>query len=126
MGGAIDAERARADLAKKRAAYASRLEEAVRAVVETLSGIDAVRRVSLFGSYARGRRDLFTDLDVLVVMDTTMGFLERLRFLYGTLALPVDLDLVCYTPQELRDLRDTPFLRRILEEEVVVYEKKPA
>ncbi|MGH7546502.1 MAG: nucleotidyltransferase domain-containing protein [Gemmatimonadota bacterium] len=122
----MDAERAHADLAEKRAAYASRLEEAVRRLVETLSAVDAVRRVSLFGSYARGRRDLFTDLDVLVVMDTTTGFLERLRFLYGILALPVDLDLVSYTPQELRELRDSPFLRRILDEEVVVYEKKPA
>lgn len=114
------------DLASKRAAYATRLEEAVRRLVDVLSGIDAVRRVSLFGSYARGRRDLFTDLDVLVVMDTPMGFLERLRFLYGALSLPVDLDLVAYTPQELRDLGDSSFLRRVRQEEIVVYEKNPA
>jgi hypothetical protein len=30
------------------------------------------------------------------------------------------------TPEEFRELEDRPFLRRILEEEVVLYEKKPA
>jgi len=88
--------------------------------------VDQVERVGLFGSYARGRADLFTDLDVLVVMRTEEPFVERVKMLYGLLALPVDLDLVCYTPQEFEDLKDRPFLKRILEEEVVLYEKKPA
>jgi len=33
-----------------------------------LASIPEVERVILFGSYVRGRRDLLTDLDVLVVM----------------------------------------------------------
>ncbi|MGB4781305.1 nucleotidyltransferase domain-containing protein [Candidatus Methylomirabilis sp.] len=49
------------------------------------------------GSYARGRADLFTDLDLLVVMETNLSFIDRLRMLYPLLALPVDLDLLCYT-----------------------------
>ena len=113
-------------IARSRAAYASLLKESVRQIVERLASVDQVERVGLFGSYARGRADLFTDLDVLVVMRTEEPFVERVKMLYGLLALPVDLDLVCYTPQEFEDLKDRPFLKRILEEEVVLYEKKPA
>jgi len=109
---------------KKRAAYADLLERSLRRIVETLSKVEGVVRISIFGSYARGRADLFTDLDVLVIMETELGFVERLRILYELLAVPVDLDLLCYTPQEFRALKDTPFFSRIREEEVVLYEKK--
>ena len=114
------------DLATRRAEHAKTLDLAVRRLVDTLTGVEGVRRVSLFGSYARGRRDLFTDLDVLVVWETDLPLLERLRVLYGLLHLPVDLDLVCYTPAELETMRDRPFLRHIATEELVLLEKKPA
>jgi predicted nucleotidyltransferase len=81
-----------------------------------------VRRVSVFGSAARGRADLFTDLDVLVVRETDEPFVERHASLYRELALAVDLDLICYTPEEFRVMRERPFLRRILAQEVVLYE----
>ncbi|HLB62362.1 MAG TPA: nucleotidyltransferase domain-containing protein [Actinomycetota bacterium] len=87
-----------------------------------LPTLPGVRRVSLFGSYARGSADLFTDLDVLVVQETDEPFVARHRSLYRALALPVDLDLICYTPQEFVALRDRPFLREILRQEVVLYE----
>lgn len=111
-------------ITRDRAAYAALLEQSLRQIIATLSSRAEVERVSLFGSYARGRADLFTDLDILVVMETEKGFLERLRLLYSLLAVPVDLDLVCYTPQEYEVLKDRPFLKRILQEEVVLYEKK--
>ncbi len=37
----------------------------------------AVRQVIPFGSYAPGRRDLFTDPDALVVKDSELGFVAR-------------------------------------------------
>lgn len=107
-----------------RLAYVRQLEEALRNIVEVLSSLEEVERISLFGSYARGRADLFTDLDLMVVMETDKAFLERLRFLYGLLAAPVDLDILCYTSKELQYLKDRPFFRRILGEEKVLYEKK--
>ena len=111
-------------LLQQRAAYANLLRESLQHIVQTLSALDEVERISLFGSYARGRADLFTDLDILVVMETEKGFLERLQMLYALVAVPVDLDLICYTPQEFQSLKEQPFLRQILREEVVLYEKK--
>lgn len=114
------------DLAAQRAVYARSLDEALREVAAVLPGVDGIQRVSLFGSAARGRRDLFTDLDLLVIWETEMPLVERLKALYTLLDLAVDLDVICYTPAEFQALRDGPFLRRILSEEVLLYEKKPA
>lgn len=116
----------RTNLAEKRAAYAAHLAESLTRIVETLSAMPVVERIVLFGSYAQGRRDLFTDLDILVVMRTDLGFLERTTRLYQMLDLTVDADILCYTPEEFDQLKDRPFFRRILREEVLLYEKKPA
>lgn len=85
--------------AQKRATYARQLKESVARLVATLAGLTEVERLSLVGSYARGRADLCTDPDVLVVMRTARSYPERLRLLYGILALPVHQDLFCYTPE---------------------------
>jgi len=113
-------------VAEKRAAYVCRLEEAVERIQTVLAEVPGMRRVSLFGSYARGRRDLFTDLDLFVVWDTDRPLLERQRYLYSLLSRPVDLDIVCYTPEELAAGADSPLNRHLLQEEVVLFESKPA
>jgi predicted nucleotidyltransferase len=112
-----------ATLARKRREYRKLLDYSAGQIVTRLSGLN-IRRISLFGSYARGRRDLFTDLDVLVIMDTDKPFPERTAEIYGLLALPVDTDVLCYTPREFRRMKDTPFLKKALTDEVVLYEKE--
>lgn len=101
--------------------HACLLDESVLKIVKVLSG--KVEKISLFGSYARGKRDLFTDLDILIVMRTEKSFIDRLKEIYPLLALPVDADILCYTPEEVERLKDKGFLRKILAEEVVLYEK---
>ena len=110
----------------ERAAYVQKLDRAPRRIVELLAQLDGVERVSLFGSYAQGRRDLFTDLDVLVVWKTDRALLERLRSLYSLLDVAVDTDVICYTPAEFEEMKDRPFLRQVLREEVLLFEKKPS
>lgn len=113
------------DVKRKREEHQALLGQALQDLVEWLKAIEDVQRVSLFGSFAQGRRDLFTDLDILVVMDTSMSFVERLRFLYSKVNVPVDLDMLCYTPQEFQSLKSSGRLRRILQEEQVLYERQP-
>jgi predicted nucleotidyltransferase len=110
-------------LARKRREYRKLLEYSAGQIVAKLYDLN-VEKISLFGSYARGKSDLFTDLDVLVVMDTDKPFTERTTEMYSLLALPVDADILCYTPQEFRRMKETPFLRKALADEVVLYEKE--
>lgn len=108
------------NLAAKREQYVKLLDTSLHEAVARLSRLGNVRRVSLFGSYGRGRADLFTDLDILVIMETSKPFLQRIAELYSLLALPVDADILCYTPEEFDRMKNRPFMRRILAEEVVL------
>ena len=113
-------------LHKQRIRYVQALESAVQTIQQRLSHLPEVERVFLFGSYARGRRDLQTDLDLIVIMRTDRPFLDRLTYLYSYLCVPVDLDLLCYTPEEWETLQHRPFFRYIQQQAVVLYEKKSA
>jgi predicted nucleotidyltransferase len=79
----------------------------------TLSDLARFARASLevagadlavaFGSYARGTADGYSDLDLLVVLETELPFVERWKALRAMLdALPVTVDLLVYTPDEYR------------------------
>lgn len=62
-----------------------------------------VIRAVVFGSYARGVPDAWSDLDLVVVMETDLPRLERGRLL-GDLydVLPVSLDVLVFTPAEFK------------------------
>lgn len=110
------------NLRERRARYAARLDDGLRRVVARLSAMPEVRRISVFGSYARGRRDLATDLDVLLILDTTEPMPERLARLYRLLDAGIDLDLIAWTPAEHERMLERPFGRAIAAEEQVLYE----
>ena len=110
----------------QREAYTAALARDLDGLVEQLSCIAEVQKVILFGSYAAGRRDLFTDLDLLVVMDSSLDFVARNAELARRLRAGVALDLLAYTPQEMEGLKDRPFLRQALAEGKVLYERASA
>ncbi len=114
------------DLAARRAAYAAALQEALQRILAQLRRMPEVERVILFGSYAAGRKDLFTDLDLLVVMESSEDFLTRMARLRRDLNVGVDLDLLVYTPEEFTQMQDRGFLRQILATGQVLYERERA
>ena len=114
------------DLAGRRRDYVRALQEALDDIVLALSRKGEVQRAILFGSYAEGRRDLFTDLDILVVMTSSQDFVTRTAAMYRYLASPVDMDLLVYTPEEFRRHSARGFIRQALEKGTVIYEKSAA
>lgn len=113
-------------IAAKRKEYQHSLEGAVEHIVTLVARRPAVQRVILFGSFAAGRRDLFTDLDILIVMDSSLDFVTRTAEMYRYLSAPVDMDLLVYTPEELERNQDRGFIRQILEKGTTIYEKETA
>ncbi len=76
------------------------LKELNRLAVEPLRRSGAERAV-VFGSYARGSADGYSDLDLAVVLDTHLPPSARWPLLREVLdALPVSVDLLVYTPEE--------------------------
>ena len=108
-------------LAAERACYVAQLDAAVQSVTEQLRAMPAIRKVVLFGSYAAGRRDLLTDLDLLVVMDSDEDFVTRNARLAGRIRCDVALDVLAYTPAELIQMQDRGFIREALDQGKVLY-----
>jgi predicted nucleotidyltransferase len=111
-------------LKQRRAQYCQALEDALGGILDRLTKMPEVEKVILFGSYAAGRRDLFTDLDILVVMDTQENFADRTARLYRQLSTDVDMDLLVYTPQEFERKRRSGFVKQALATGQVMHEKQ--
>jgi predicted nucleotidyltransferase len=76
------------------------LQELARIAAGPLEAAGAERAV-VFGSFARGGADAWSDLDLAVVLDTDLPQLERRCLLRELVdALPVPVDLLVYTPEE--------------------------
>ncbi|CEP67142.1 Nucleotidyl transferase domain [Moorella glycerini] len=83
-------------------------------------------KIILFGSLARGKANEYSDLDLVVVMDTDMRFMDRLLFLAKLTNPRVGVDFLVYTPEEYRRMleNDNLFLREEVEKRgVVVYDR---
>ena len=114
------------ELDRQRQVYVAALARSLDDLIAQLAAMPEVERVILFGSYAAGRRDLFTDLDLLVVIRSPLNFISRTADLYRRLCTDVDMDLVVYTPEEIARAGTHPFLNRVLTEGRILYEKAPA
>jgi len=92
-------------------------------IVRALGRYDP-ERVILFGSAARGDTDPYSDIDLIVIKNTTRRFLDRLERVYELLQGEFALDALVYTPGEFSALqaRENPFIERILKEGVTIYE----
>ncbi|EKR62760.1 nucleotidyltransferase domain protein [Leptospira weilii str. 2006001853] len=60
----------------------------------------------LFGSIARNTQNAYSDVDLILILDTKVPFLNRPELFPELLALPVELNLFVYTPQEWEKARD--------------------
>jgi uncharacterized protein len=81
-------------------------------------------QVYVFGSWARGEADDLSDLDVVVIKETAVPFLERLQKV--GMSLPYDLgavDLLVYTPGEFTSMLKggNAFAETIAEEGCLIY-----
>src|SRR5271154_7151515 len=77
-------------------------------IVERIRRVANPRRIVLFGSRARGDHRPGSDIDILVIEESTLPRHRRAIPLYAALSdLPLDVDaeIVVYTPAEVEDWR---------------------
>ena len=97
------------------------MDEIVRRIVETISP----RKVILFGSQSRGDARPESDLDLLVIADSTQPRYRRSAPLYGALSdILVPMDILVYSPQEVKEWSEVPqaFVTTAVREGKVLYE----
>jgi len=85
-------------------------------IIDALIG-KHLHRAIVFGSYARGDYDQYSDLDIIIVCDTQLPFVERFREFYQLFELPVATEILVYTPQEFEGMveRENPFIMQAIE-----------
>ena len=100
------------------------LEEVAGRLRGPLQRIGA-HRAYVFGSYATGTADRYSDLDLLIVAPTELGPFERARLLPEAWELGVAVDVLFYTPSEWDELvaRGSPLATRILDEGRLIHER---
>jgi uncharacterized protein len=96
--------------------------------VDIVAADTRTQQVRIFGSAADATIDEWSDLDVVVVMETELPFLERLRYLQRLARPQVAMDLLVYTPDEWAEIIETrPFVRdEIVAKGLIVYDRSVA
>ncbi len=96
----------------------------IRKVVNQLMAYDP-ERIILFGSAARGDADTQSDIDLVIVKQTSKRFVQRLVEAASFIRENVSVDLFVYTPEELEAMAEegNPLIERALAEGRTVYEK---
>ncbi|MDB9525158.1 nucleotidyltransferase domain-containing protein [Oscillatoria sp. CS-180] len=84
-------------------------------------------QILLFGSWARGTATRHSDIDLFVVWACNLSPLDRISQVLALLAdAPYPVEVIVYTPDELTQRRDRPFIQQILSEGKVLYERGKA
>jgi predicted nucleotidyltransferase len=101
-----------------------RLEREIERIVPILSS-HGVEKIVLFGSLSRGDAGPASDLDLIVVQRTEKRFLDRIDDIIRLINPRCAIDILVYTPEEMRSLPSTSrFVRAVLHEGKVLYEKR--
>jgi hypothetical protein len=99
------------------------LEQASDQIVAALALRPEVRRAVLFGCFAEDRRDLLTDLDILVIADSPPDCVPRTSEMYQFLHVPADMSLPLYTPEESAKNQDRVLVQLALHKGRIILEK---
>jgi predicted nucleotidyltransferase len=98
------------------------LQKSLDLMVKQLTGMGALKIV-VFGSFARDKVDVDSDLDLFVVMPSTRTGKEWMDIIYDTIDRKVASDIIVYNDEEFRDtLPISRFLQNVAQGNVV-YEK---
>lgn len=99
-------------------------QEQINTVISRIVESTKPEKVIIFGSYAYGKPDENSDLDILIIKNTDIPQFQRARGIRKHLrGLAIPIDIVVYTPQEIDEWKDTQaaFITQIVKYGKVVY-----
>ena len=101
-------------------------QEAIDQVVEQIVEKFKPQKIILFGSYARGNPLPESDVDMLVIMDTSLKEVQQAIQICQQIEYRFGLDLIVHTPQYLAERLKMGdwFLRDVLKEGNILYESR--
>ena len=102
------------------------LEAELARYVKKLQEAYHPERILLFGSLASDQVGEWSDIDLVIIKESNLKFLDRIREVMRLLNPRVGVDILVYTPEEFAQLsQERPFVRQeILAKGKVIYERK--
>ncbi len=100
------------------------MQKKVHRLIKSLLPYDP-ERLYLFGSWARGEEDDLSDLDLVIIKQTEVPFLDRLREVASLLPAEIGgVDILVYTPDEFAVMQQNgnAFAEMITEEARLIYD----
>ncbi len=98
----------------------------IKQMVDRLKPYDP-DKVILFGSYAWGRPNASSDVDLFIIKETDKNLFDRMREVGRLLyPQPLPVDALVYTPEQVKrrlEMGDM-FVERIMRDGKVLYERK--
>lgn len=99
------------------------MDEIVHRIIKSFSP----EKIILFGSRARGEARTDSDIDILVIANSSEPRYRRSSALYGIMSdILVPMDILVYTPEEVEEWREVrqAFVTTAVREGLLVYENK--
>lgn len=84
-----------------------------------------IRKVILFGSFAKGRQTRKSDIDLILIQETDKRYFDRFEGILVDLYRNLrgrDIEVFIYTPKEFDGIADRKFIQRAVAEGQVIYE----
>lgn len=83
-----------------------------------------VEQIIVFGSFATGNIHKSSDIDIIIIKETSKRFLDRLEEFYQVIGPRVGIDIFVYSPKEFLEMKKSnQFIKSALEQGRIIYEK---
>lgn len=106
----------------------AKLNEALHHILRVLKTQYEPEKVILFGSLADDSVGEWSDIDLAIIKESSLPFLERLEEVALLCRAGVGVDYLVYTPDEFAQMiaDKNPFVLEIIQQGKVLYEREPA
>ena len=86
---------------------------------------NATEKAILFGSHARSTQNRKSDIDLIIIDDEDLPYMQRLGKYFNDISLELNMpvDLFVYSKEEFEKMKEGFFIGRAVEEGVVLYER---
>jgi len=107
---------------EQRQQIVGQLEEYCREIARELNP----QAVVLFGSFATGDINEGSDIDIMVVADFQVGFLDRIKLLLDLNRFNLPIEPIGYTSAELEHMKrkGNPFITEVLTTGKIIYPRQ--
>ncbi len=105
-----------------------KLADALEHVLQTLTREYQPEKIILFGSMVNPNIGEWSDIDLVIIKDTPLPFLQRIKGVALLCRAPVGVDFLVYTPGEFAQMvaEKNPFvLNEVIRKGQILYERQP-